>query len=291
MRRLLTLSLLCTATLLFAQQTLNNDAIVKMVKAGLSDNIVIATIQSSPAQFDTSTDGLVALKKAGVDDTIVAAMIAKASAPAAAPAPGAAPASAPASTNPNDPDAPHEAGIWVYFEGDSGPKMIELEPSVYSSGKTGGMFKTAMTYGIAKTKTKAVIRDAHSNVRISHPDVVFYFYFEKQEAGLSNASSAFGGTSTPNEYVLLKFDVKGDTRETVVGAYNAYGASGGVDDKALVPFSYDKLKPGVYKVTPKAPLDSGEYGFMSPGGTVVAGPYAAASTSNRVFDFGVGPAE
>lgn len=282
------LFLLCTATPVFAQQTLNNDAIVKMVKAGLSDSVVIATIQASPGQYDTSTDALVALKGAGVDDTVVAALISKGVAPATTVAGTAAAA---ASADPNNPDSPHEAGIWAFTQSDRGPKMVELEPSVYSSGKTGGMFTTAITYGIAKTKTKAVIRDARSNTRISHPDAIFYFYFEKQEAGLSNASSAFGGTSTPNEYVLLKFDVKGDTRETVVGKYNAYGASGGVDDKALVPFSYEKLRAGVYKVTPKAPLGPGEYGFMSPGGTVVAGPYAAASTANRVFDFGIGARE
>jgi hypothetical protein len=279
---------LCIATLVLAQQTMNNDAIVKMVKAGLSDSVVVATIQASPGQYDTSTSALVALKSAGVDDTVVAAMIAKVAAPATTVAGTAAAAT---SADPNNPDSPHEAGIWVYTQARSGPKMVELEPSVYSSGKTGGMFATAMTYGIAKTKTKAVIRDAHSNTRVSHPDAVFYFYFEKQEAGLSNASSPFGGTSTPNEYVLLKFDVKGDTRETVVGKFNAYGASGGVDDKALVAFGFEKLRPGVYKVTPKAPLVPGEYGFMSPGGAVVAGPYASTATSNRVFDFGVGPQE
>ena len=286
MRRLfLGVFVLCSAAVVLAQQTMNNDAIVKMVKAGLSDSVVVATIQASPGQYDTSTDALVALKGAGVDDTVVAAMIGKSAASATTVA---GTANAATSADPNNPDSPHEAGIWVCTQADAGPKMVELEPSVYSSGKTGGMFATAMTYGIAKTKTKAVIRDAHSNTRVSHPDAIFYFYFEKQEAGLSNSSSAFGGTSTPNEYVLLKFDVKGDTRETVVGKYNAYGASGGVDDKALVAFSYEKLRPGVYKVTPKMPLDPGEYGFMTPGGAVVAGPYAAGATANRVFDFGVG---
>jgi len=281
-RMLLSLLLVCAVPLVLAQQTLNNSEVIRMVKAGLADNIVVSTIQSQPGQYDTSTDGLIALKTAGVDDTVIAAIIARASG-AAAPAPAAAPAAAPA--DPNDPNAPHEAGIWVFTQN----KMVELEPSVYSSGKTGGMFATAMTYGIAKTKTKAVLRDAHANTRVSDPAAVFYFYFEKQEAGLSNASSPFGGTSTPNEYVLLKFEVKGDTRETTIGKYNAYGASGGVDDKALVDFSYEKLRPGAYKVTPKAPLDPGEYGFMAPGGVVAAGPYAAAATTNnRVFDFGVG---
>jgi hypothetical protein len=178
----------------------------------------------------------------------------------------------------------------VVSEKDADHKMTMLEPSVYSQGKVGGVFASAMTYGIAKAKIKAVIRDAHSNARVTDPGVVFYFYFEKQGAGLSNASSPFGGTSTPNEYTLLKFDVKESTRETTIGKFNAYGGSGGTDDKATIAFKYTKLGPGVYKVTPNAPLASGEYGFVSPSGTAVAaGPYGAAATggSNRVFDFGV----
>jgi len=43
--------------------------------------------------------------------------------------------------------------------------------------------------------------------------MAFYFYFEESNAGLSHAS--FGGTTTPNQFTLLKFDEKKDSRETV----------------------------------------------------------------------------
>lgn len=60
-----------------AQQTLTNAGVIKMVKAKLSESVVVATIQSSPANFDISPDGLIALQKAGVTqnemDAIVAA--------------------------------------------------------------------------------------------------------------------------------------------------------------------------------------------------------------------------
>src|ERR1039458_7114893 len=83
MRRLfLGVFLLCSAAVVLAQQTMNNDAIVKMVKAGLSDSVVVATIQASPGQYDTSTSALVALKGAGFDDTVVAAMLGKSAASA-----------------------------------------------------------------------------------------------------------------------------------------------------------------------------------------------------------------
>jgi hypothetical protein len=65
---------------LFAQQThkpLTNLDVIKMVKGGLAESVVVSTIQSSPAKFDTSPDGLIALHKAGVTpgemDAIMAA--------------------------------------------------------------------------------------------------------------------------------------------------------------------------------------------------------------------------
>jgi hypothetical protein len=287
-KSVLAVLVLATCSFLAAQQVMNNDSVIKLVKAGLSDDLIVTTINSSPGAYDTSADAIIALKSAGASDKVIAAIIAKVAAPPSSPAQPA-PSTASAGTNPDDPNAPHEAGIYFYIfyiANSGGPKMTELEPSDYSQGKTGGMFASAMTYGIAKAKTKAVLRGAHANARVSDPNADFYFYFEQQAAGLSQASSPFGGTSTPNEYTLLKFDVKSDTRETVVGKFNAYGASGGVDDKAVVPFTYEKLRPGVYKVTLKSPLVPGEYGFISNGGTVVAGPYAA-TTNSRVFDFGV----
>jgi hypothetical protein len=68
---------------------------------------------------------------------------------------------------------------------------------------------------------------------------------------------------------------------------NAFGTSSGTDDKATIGYTYTKLRPGVYKVIPKAPLQPGEYGFISEGGgAATAGPYGGQSAS-RVFDFGV----
>lgn len=267
---------------IFAQQSMNNEAVIKMVKAGLADPIVISTIQSAAGQYDISSDGLIALKNAGVDDAVIAAVVSKKAGP------GMTYTSAPA--NPDDPNATHEAGIYIYDAARAADhKMIELDPSVYSQAKTGGALATAYTYGIVKAKAKAIIRSAHSNARVTDPNVSFYFFFEQTSAGLSHASSSGGTTTTPNEFTLLRFDIKGDTRETVIGKYNAYGSQSGNDDKAIVSFSFEKIRPGVYKVTPKAPLSPGEYGFVSASGTAVVGFFGAAMTSSgsHVFDFGV----
>lgn len=286
--RLITFLFLLLCPILVAQQALNNDAVVKLVKAGLSDDLIVSTINASPGIYDTSTSGLISLKSAGVSDKVVEAILGKAASTAHNSAATALQPNQAVSADPNNPDSAHDAGIYTFNEAPSGHKMAMLEPSVYGGGKTGGFFASAMTYGIAKAKVKAIIRGAHSNTRITDAKTIFYFYFEEKSAGLSNSSSIFGGTSTPNEYTLLRFDVKKSTRETTIGKFSEWGGSSGNDEKATVPFAYVKLRPGVYKVTPSSPLKPGEYGFVAPGIMAVATPYGgAAGSSGRVFDFGV----
>lgn len=55
---------------------LTNEDIVKMVQAGLGDDIIIATIrQSDSAEFDVSPTGLIRLRGAGVSDIIIRSMM------------------------------------------------------------------------------------------------------------------------------------------------------------------------------------------------------------------------
>ena len=58
-----------------AQQPLTDSSIVEMVKAGLSDSVIVAAIQSQPHQFTVSATDLIALKKAGVSNAILSAML------------------------------------------------------------------------------------------------------------------------------------------------------------------------------------------------------------------------
>jgi hypothetical protein len=76
---------LVCCSLLIAQQSLNNDSVIKLVKAGLSDDLIVSTINASPGVYNTSADGLIALKSAGASDKVVSAIVLKASgnAPAA----------------------------------------------------------------------------------------------------------------------------------------------------------------------------------------------------------------
>jgi hypothetical protein len=94
---LLLLASVALCSTLFAQQSLNNESIIKLVKAGLSDDLIVTTINASPGIYDTSADGLIALKTAGASEKVVSAIVIKASAPAAtAPIPPPPPVAEPA---------------------------------------------------------------------------------------------------------------------------------------------------------------------------------------------------
>jgi len=89
--------LLATAALTGAPQvqaeTLTNDDVVKLVRAGLADDTISLSIRSAEqVRFDTSANGLAALGKAGVSDQVVQTMISRNSS-------GAATKAAPAVTN------------------------------------------------------------------------------------------------------------------------------------------------------------------------------------------------
>lgn len=71
--------------LLLAGETLDNEAVLRMVKASLPADIIVLKIEQSQARFDVSTDALIALKAANVPDAVIKAMLMKAPAPPAPP--------------------------------------------------------------------------------------------------------------------------------------------------------------------------------------------------------------
>jgi hypothetical protein len=93
-----------------AQQVMDNAAVLKLKGAGLSEELIITTINNSPGHYSMETDDLIALKKAGLSDRVMTAMIYKNSnpgGPAAPPPPAASavgpgvPATGPAPRDPN----------------------------------------------------------------------------------------------------------------------------------------------------------------------------------------------
>jgi hypothetical protein len=255
---------------------MTNQEIVKMTRVGLSSEIIIGAIASAPHKsFDLSPDGLIALKSAGVSDVVIRAMQGGMQAPT--------PARSPASTLTSLPVAaaqPEEAGLYVKLNG----TMTQLEPSVFSQAKTGGLFTSALTYGIKKMKWKAAIRGPKANQRVNAGSE-FYFYFENKRAGLSNTGAFAGfmqGASSPNEFVLVRLTQNEKDRSLVLGEAGAFSVSSGTRSQDTVQFKIEKLAPGAYRVVPGS-LAPGEYAFFYAAGASMLG----AGTPGKLFDFGV----
>lgn len=260
-----------------AADEITNADVVKMVKAGLGDAIVIAAVRGpKKPHFDLGPDGLVGLKVSGVSDAVIAVMLdptATVAASASAPSPTPVP---PPPPDPNDPMAPHDAGIYIDL-GSGTPRLVAMEPTSFKQGKSGGFFSSAMTMGIKKMKWKAVVRSPRAAQRTANGSPSFYFYFEKK-------SSIDAGATNPSEFVLARMNRKDDSRELIVGEAGAFGASSGTREKDAIEFRTEKLGPGAFRVTPGESLGPGEYCFFIASGS--SNPSQAGATGH-LFDFGV----
>ena len=288
---------------------MTNQDVIDLAAAGLSEPLIIAAIRrASNPDFDLTPKGLLALKKASVSEPIIAVMLDPAGSiqpepaarsvgtrPLPKPPPGGAPPPQPAATTatavsvvpPGDPEAVHPPGIYVDLGRDAGG-LVQLEANRYSGGKTGGVFKSIVTAGIAKAKWKATVSGPRANQRLATPTPIFYFYFEVTNAGLSGAGGGqdAAAATSPNEFVLARFTATRAARELVVGEVGSYGASTGTRAEDTVDVRIEKLAPGAYRVTPVVPLGPGEYCIFHAGAmAAVGGP--GGGTMGRLFDFGV----
>jgi hypothetical protein len=253
-------------------ETLTNETVISLVKAGLGPETIVAKIGASAGSYDTSTNALITLKQAGVPDSVIAAMLNRSKSPVVA--------NAVADNSNPDPLVPHAPGIYVL----GGGRMTRIDATMSNQLKTSNLWGYALTSGISSMKMKAVIPNATARVRASSRKPVFYFYFNQNSplAAINEFSAGFAATATsPNEFSLIRFDSKKDRREASVASINLFaGVKSGISDKARVSFTYEDVAPGVFKVTPNADLAPGEYGFLYSVG-------AQAGSTARIFDFSV----
>jgi hypothetical protein len=258
---------------------MNNSEVVSLAKAGLNKSIIINKIRTSKTNFDLSTNSLIQLKTAGVDDEIVAAMLEAKSGKTmivTATAGG-----SNVSKDMNDPMTPHNYGIYLFEDKNGAKKMTQLAPNVSAQNRTGGKWTSHLTYGLSKVKTKANLPGTTANLQVKDSRPVFYFYLDTKSGGLNTAS---GVPSTPNEFTLIKFNIRSDNREVTIAKENVFGAKGGLSDEYVVPFDAQDMGEGIFKITPKSDLKNGEYGFylINSGNS-----NANAAIGAKFFDFGV----
>ncbi|MDR3700334.1 MAG: hypothetical protein P4L56_11895 [Candidatus Sulfopaludibacter sp.] len=237
-----------------AQDVLTNDSIVKMIKAGLGEGVIVSMIQNQPGKYAVTPDDMVSLKGQGVSEKVLSAMISK-GAGGSAPAAPATVSAAPDSDLPKDPD------IGVYFR--KGGNWEEMLPEVVN-WKTGGVLKHIATAGVVKGDVNGHLDGVHSRNSVATPLEVLIYVPE-------------GVAIT--EYQLLHLHENPDSREfrTVTGG--VMHESGGAT-RDVIPFEGKRVAKGVYKVVlPK--MGAGEYGFLPPG----AGTAHSSASIGKIYTF------
>jgi hypothetical protein len=246
----LALVFLAFCSLLAAQQALNNDAIIKLVKAGLSDDLIVTTINASPGSYDASANGLVALKKANVSDKVVSAIVLKASGVTPASAQGSNPASAAnASGLP-----PGIDDVGVYWKDQTGAWVPQLPEIV--NFESSGKLKDIASAGIVKGDLNGRIAGSRSRLNATFP-VTFAVYLPE--------------TVEITEYQLLRLHPTADAREFLSAAGGVLHTSAGATRDAI-DFQPEKIAPRLYQITLQPGAGRGEYGLLAPG---------AANSSNK----------
>jgi hypothetical protein len=304
---LVTLTLLLAMAYTYAQtnEVLNNKSIIELSSAGMSKKIILSKIENSTCKFTTDTKSLISLKKSGVDEEIIDAMVNKMSAAPATASSGSAAASSskpaasssPKSTTETDavsytPSASSskaigmlkQEGSGIYYYQASEGKIYELDPTVFSQAKNNS-WATALSYGFAKSSKVMSVSGSEANVQFKTPSPVFYFYFDPENKSLNaQAPTWFASVSSPNEFLLIKFENKKvkNSRAVTTASANAYEQAQGIDDKFKTAFKFKKLEKGIYELYFEKGLEPGEYGFMYAGATATNG-----GSSPRVYDFGV----
>lgn len=236
-KHLLQLALLALCPLLAAQQAMNNDSVLKLVKAGLSDDLIVTTINSSPGSYDTSANGLIALKQGGASDKVVSAIVMKAS--GATPA---APAASVASALP-----PGIDDIGVYYKDKTGA-WAELHSEIVNF-KTGGVLKSLATDGLVKGDVNGHVPGAHAQLQVTFPVVLAIHVAEGVDI---------------DEYQLLRLREHSDNREFRSTTGGVFHASGGAQ-RDRIEMKPVKLASRLYEVTLDSAIGKGEYGLLPPG--------------------------
>ncbi len=251
--------------------TLTNEKIIQLSKIGLQPSVIINKIQTSVTRFDVGTDDLINLNNNQVASDVINEMMKVATEQQVAVA---------YQKDMNDPATMHSPGIYYYYPNDKNKPIRKVDPTVASSGHSGG----GSFYGFGGSKETSIISGGKSKMQINETMPVFYFYFEHNTNPFAD-NWWFATATSPNEFVLVKLDETKSSRVFQIGSTTTIGGFGGgnsgIPEKVKVPFTYEQVSDGIYKVVFQQALKPGEYCFVY-----------ASSTPNRysndkVFDFGI----
>lgn len=185
---------------------LSLEDVIKLTKAGLSEEIIVAKVKKAGRAFDLTADEILELKRAGVTDAVIKVLVDPAQ-PYAPPVPPSTPANAavspaptPVANPPSDPIAlkiPAEPG--VYYSSD--PENVEfkkLELKTLTAAKNPGKLTRMLKRNVAGYLVGAAAKSS-----LKGPSIDLYFRLPEKVS--------------IEEIVLLTAEVKSDRREVDFG--------------------------------------------------------------------------
>ena len=241
------------ATGLLGQQPLNDDAIVKMHKAGLDDDFIVDIVNTRPGHYALGVDDIIALKQAGISKKVISAMLNRSGAPVApSPTPQAAtgiatvPAAAPQAPTPGMTVA--QAGRPADFNGvvfvAKGDQwmVVPTEPVEWKIG--GGKFKEFASAGMVKREVFGALSGASSPTTLKAPQFLLY---APQNVAVT-------------QYHLVHLHPRADGRDFLAVREDDFSVHGTRD---VVAFESKEVRSHWFMIT-LAHLDPGEYGWIPP---------------------------
>ena len=221
-----------------AEPGLTNESIVKLVKAGMTEDVVLGMVNTQPGQYSLGTEDVIALKQAGVSQKVIAAKISR------PPAGGTGGGPASDTSVPDTPSAGlvNEVGIYVK-RGNSWDEVVP-EPINW---KTGGVVKHVASVGLIKGDRNGSLAGPGSRNVITLPAEFLIYTREAESYG---------------EYILLKLHQNNDSREFRVFTGGVFHEKGGAQ-RDLIAYEAVKVAPRTYHFVLKD-LGKGEYGFLPP---------------------------
>jgi len=243
---------LCMTSALLAQEPITNEGVIKLVKSGMSEDLIISVLQQQPGAYAFGADDLIALKQASVSERIIAAMLAKEKGSAAAGAPAGAAKTA-ASPGPRT----SISGTGLYYK--KGNDSFELLTEDVE-WKTSGAMKNIVSAGILKKDLKGAVTGPSSRNFLTNPMEIIL-------------SLPTGGTV--NSFILLPMKPDNGVRQFTVGPVNQ---KSGVA-KGAIPFGVEKVGENQFRIILQTPLAPGEYGILA------ATPADTSTSSTKMYTF------
>lgn len=218
------------ACTMMGQEALNNEGVIKLVKSGMTEELIISVIKQQPGVYTLGAADLVVLKEASVSEKIIAEMLDKSKLAPGVAVSGAGLAKAGSVT---------DAGL--YYK--KGNEYFELL-SENVEWKSKGAVKNIASAGIVKKNIAGTVTGPSSRNFLTNP----------MEIVLSP-----GQGITINSFFLLPLKPKDGVREFTVGPVNK---KSGVA-RGAIPFGVEKVGENSFRMVLQTPLAPGEYGILT----------------------------